>query len=76
MSRVSVSLFSEEGHSLLATRLIGSVRAMLGVELPIRVVFESPSVAGMAEWIATTLWALSPRFKTSEAADEQEMGVI
>ncbi|MGH9012045.1 MAG: amino acid adenylation domain-containing protein, partial [Acidimicrobiia bacterium] len=35
------------GHSLLAARLIGRIRASLGLELPIRALFESPTVAGL-----------------------------
>jgi acyl carrier protein len=47
------NFFELGGHSLLATQIVSRVREQFRVDLPIRAMFESPTICGLAEAITT-----------------------
>lgn len=55
--------FALGGHSLLATRVISQVRSALGVEVPLRALFEEPLLSGFAARAASSTTARPPAIR-------------
>ncbi|MEV7618363.1 amino acid adenylation domain-containing protein [Streptomyces sp. NPDC089799] len=62
--------FARTGHSLLATRLVNRIRATLGADLRVRLVFDAPTVAELARHL-TTAGPARPVLRRAEPRPER-----
>jgi acyl carrier protein len=66
---VQHNFFRLGGHSILAVRLISSLQEEFDLDLPIRLVFERPTIAGLAEAVEDRIRAEVAAMPDSELTD-------
>lgn len=64
--------FDIGGHSLLATQLVTRVRQQWGIDLPLRRLFETPTIHDMATYISMTLGLLADSQMDSAGQEDHE----
>jgi acyl carrier protein len=70
---VSESFFDLGGHSITAARLMLRLRAATGCDLPLRLLFERPTVEGLAQAIDALTWVASAEHVPVGGGDRVEI---
>ncbi|MGH9592073.1 MAG: phosphopantetheine-binding protein, partial [Bryobacteraceae bacterium] len=69
---VDDNFFEMGGHSLLATGVLSRVRDAFGVSVPLRTIFEAPTIRQLARHVDTLAWIASDKSSASQEDGERE----
>lgn len=71
---VTANFFALGGHSLAAAHLLNAVTSKLGVHIPLRTLFESPTPAGMASVVVQQIASTAEPETVNQVLNEIESG--
>jgi acyl carrier protein len=66
------NFFEMGGHSLLATGVLSRIRSKFGVSVPLRTIFETPTIRELATHLETLLWVVAGKSAASDASEDRE----
>jgi len=66
------NFFDLGGHSLLLMRVAARLKEQFKINLPLRVLFEAPTVGGIAERVKETLWLAKGREALAAVGADRE----
>jgi acyl carrier protein len=70
---VAESFFELGGHSLLATLMVARVQQVFGIEVPVRAIFDEPTIAEMAVRVDAALEVMDSELAQVDAGEMAEM---
>ena len=65
-SKFGENFFELGGHSLLIAQVVSQIRSIIGVDIPLRSLFDYPNIESLSEAIDTLLWTKKENIASSE----------
>jgi acyl carrier protein len=69
------NFFESGGHSLLAMQLVGKIRTQFGVDLPLKNLFEHPTITELAGAIDALSWSATGKTPARTNGEREEVEV-
>jgi iturin family lipopeptide synthetase A len=73
---IYTNFFELGGHSLLATQMIARLRDDMGIDLPLRTLFERPTIAALDEYLVSSQQLTNSSSINLAVTDDLEEGVL
>lgn len=74
-SRIGIddNFFALGGHSMLAVQFVNTLYKEYGIDIPVSLLFEVPTIAGLSEAVETAIWAAGSQRSETSGGDEHHV---